>query len=786
MDGDAVTKPDHLRVRAEKVRKELGSCLAEQRHHNSQYVRSSNDQKAGTMYKIRLRLLHGCKRIRRNTGQRLCKLLQWLGADNDLTGAHSNPDPTESDQRLQQLLHDLQIEPFAEDLEGRSGVSIQAFTNPTDFNLLHKKPTIAEYAARFEYTAMARCPPMDNLDDDDDYSEGSELEPNVWPNPASEVQRLREQLDQLERLINDMQQAHQERVIREDILTCRQNERRQQLKAQANATLDEMNEKQNRVQSELDQCQELLRRLKEETRLVTQRRKLLAKSSKGLRHKYEQAANLLHSSLRQKQAEMMDTQRRLQLRRQQDVALIRAYRLQRKQLKRKLNQPESSAAIKKDPEDFSVDSESGENTQIEVEPIDASKFESDLQTLRTMEEDLPTRKMPQTALPQSDPSTCSSQLASESTIGSGSPQNDLKLRCLQQLHQDNRLCIRDQILKIRSNQGAKPLSGLVLLPSIEGVQPLTDEEEPVPDDQLKVLQDELLDKSLSADQIGAYPTQPLFSDRSGNNESYQVELPAEGTLVHNSQFPMHVRLIRFAPKCPLAKRFERETMHIIRQLMLRSHSSLAQQVELFRIGDLETSPVHLYAHIEERFAYTLNEFIAIDPLSPEDLTTIGESMASALMHLHDMGVAHTTLSADSVFVTSKSIVKIGRLDRSRTFFCHRSRRARLQPPPQLKVNTVEWSYAAPEIRESLACGKMIKPEVDLAKADVYSYGLLLWFCVVRQAPSNDYDDQCQQLDTCQPTPSGDFRDLVKECLLPRSPRRCTIFTALCHRFFTGN
>lgn len=851
MDGDCgmlSSLPDHLRVRAERVRKELGSCLNDHEQQKNRYAWPPSDPKPGAFYKIRLQLIHNCNRLRRSTGQRLCKLLNWLTKDDTEINSEN---PTLSDQRLQQLLHEMQEDPI-DDLDcGASDTSLPAFNNLDDLKLNRKRPTIADYAARFEYTAMVRHPPIESrpankvdnvFDDDDPLMTAIGPEVGVWPNPAAEVQRLSEQLMQLERLLDDMQLAHQDRILREDMFTCRQNDRRRNLKAQAKSALDEMKDKSDRVQCELNQCKELLQRLKEEMRLVKQRRKALQKSSKKMGKKFDEAARLLRTSLQQKQAEMMNTQRRVQLRRQQDTALIRGYQLQKQQLKQQLAHQmhlesiscnNRSAAPSQPGNDLSdggftalavskrtvqavepkPNQEYNPSTDTSRPEKDDKKFEQDLQALRAQEDEPSTQKVagpPMNSKPTIEaepPSTSdSSKMESESEenlssrtedkntsagdnddVSTITTQEDIKIRCLQQLHHNNRLCIRDTNLKMRANQGAKSISRLVLLPSVEGLQPLNQEAMPLSNVQLAELEDRLLRPHLNVDQVNDYLSESLNTSlETSINESLQVMLLAEGTLVNNAQLPMQIRLLRYRSGCPIGRRFEHESIHIIRHLLNRPHSSLVQQVELFRIEketvEESVDLIRLYVHVEERCEYTLRQFVEADPVSLADLHTMAESMASALMHLHDMGVAHTALSTRSVFVTQDCIVKIGHIDRARMFYCSRSRRARLRPPTKHSPNSIEWTYAAPEVRAALVDKeKADRPEIDLAKADVYSYGLLLWYCSVRRDPTEDDDQNARLLADC--LSNAHFRNLIQNCMRPRSAERLTIFSILCHSSF---
>ena len=125
--------------------------------------------------------------------------------------------------------------------------------------------------------------------------------------------------------------------------------------------------------------------------------------------------------------------------------------------------------------------------------------------------------------------------------------------------------------------------------------------------------------------------------------------------------------------------------------------------------------------VTEYFPKTLQDALKARSLSPTEKTVIAIDIAHGLEYLHSRNIIHRDLKSANILLTDAKRAKI--CDFGLAGVCL----------PNLKlserVGTIPWM--APEVLQE-------SPGYD-SKADVYSYGLILWELLTERVPYEDYD-----------------------------------------------
>lgn len=120
-------------------------------------------------------------------------------------------------------------------------------------------------------------------------------------------------------------------------------------------------------------------------------------------------------------------------------------------------------------------------------------------------------------------------------------------------------------------------------------------------------------------------------------------------------------------------------------------------------------------------------------LSNLHLTKIAYQIAEGMNFLHSNGVAHFDLNSSNILIDDEGVVKIANLGLSGMIYSKNCGKDEIdlflsQPISyQLIGNLGKPNYMAPEVLEN----KKITP-----KADIYSYGIILWELAMKQIPFN--------------------------------------------------
>ncbi len=156
-----------------------------------------------------------------------------------------------------------------------------------------------------------------------------------------------------------------------------------------------------------------------------------------------------------------------------------------------------------------------------------------------------------------------------------------------------------------------------------------------------------------------------------------------------------------------------------------------------------------------------------DRLSERDLLVIVEQVAMALGHLHEMGLAHGSLKLNNVLVTrDKEKILISLTDAGMTRILRSDlllQRAYLALLEGMKSNNLAFlqhlAFLSPEQKASA--------NADAKKADIYAFGVLVYFLIMRSYPEGFF-----------PLPSHNAPEyklawdrLIIQCLQPDPAKR---------------
>ncbi|RWS04384.1 CBL-interacting protein kinase 4-like protein [Dinothrombium tinctorium] len=199
---------------------------------------------------------------------------------------------------------------------------------------------------------------------------------------------------------------------------------------------------------------------------------------------------------------------------------------------------------------------------------------------------------------------------------------------------------------------------------------------------------------------------------------------------------------------------------------------------IVKIHDIFLNQKKTLLIVEEYLNVPLPKFLRKAALKKQKFKTFSQSLASAINFLHCNGIAHQNISAHNICIDSDGTLKLTSLEFA--IICYDCDHDEVIL--QKRTSSIENSpFVAPEVINDEA--------YDPTKADVYSYGIILCFMILKKYP---YDSQTEGSKKEQWASAmnviNDFltklaKDLLVKCIETDANKRISTRELVVHPYF---
>ncbi|RWS06130.1 cAMP-dependent protein kinase catalytic subunit-like protein [Dinothrombium tinctorium] len=213
---------------------------------------------------------------------------------------------------------------------------------------------------------------------------------------------------------------------------------------------------------------------------------------------------------------------------------------------------------------------------------------------------------------------------------------------------------------------------------------------------------------------------------------------------------------------------------ILRFVNKHPFKGLVQVYDLIEIVPMNTAYI-----IEEMCVQNLPMIIEDEgPFNNVSVKATAHLLAEAINYLHNNGIAHQNIAPENVFRTMNRVIKLGTLEFSTIYWNPETEKPIMQKRGKERCDS---KFLAPEVRKGCA--------YNPAKADVFSFGALIYYMLVRKNPFDGETNENvikileEEFKTAIKSDAG--VEFVHECTAQNPESRIRMHQAVKHHWFTG-